>query len=245
MDNQQLLEQLKPYKEHITTVRKWDSFAKEHSLPSSAILINRFDSWDNMKTKLGLPSNAKKTYTLEELKVIAQEHKNYFTSFNTWNTYSQEHHLPSPATYIQHFEYWNEVKRFLGLPNENVKRPGYTKEIIEQVLREHGGNLENRTQWDEYAKEHNLPTYKTLKKFFTWEEIRQKCKKNNRFSLKEKELLEIGKKHYVEFTSSSKREWDVYAREHDLPSFQKFARVFGSWKKAKIAIIQAKETQQS
>ncbi|MDC3424266.1 hypothetical protein NC797_07060 [Aquibacillus sp. 3ASR75-11] len=235
-----LLSELEPHKRFITTVRSWDSYAKEHALPPSVTLIYQFGSWNNLKDKLGVKKNIRNQISHEHLLDIAKEHTEHFTSKRNWNEYAKKNGLPSQATYIKEFGSWNKVKDLLGLAHtEPVRLPNYTKKDIESVLREHGKNLQNRAQWDEYAKEKGLPTYKTLRKHFSWEEILGFSNVNRTFKYSRDKLISVAKRHYEVFAPASMNAWNEYAKEHSLPTTAAYLRVFGKWKKAKVEVLKS------
>jgi hypothetical protein len=239
MNSQMLLEKLKHHKEFITTVKEWDVYAKEHNLPPSVNLIYHFDSWSNVKKALGL-SILNKTYTFSDLEKIAYKHKKYFLRKRIWDRYSKEHELPSSSTFIKAFGSWQKVKEHIGLANEKRKNDLYSKEDIKKTLKKHAKNYINRKQWDEYAKEHKLPTYKTIKKHFEYEEILSIVNKIKPTPITKVELIKIALEHQDHFLSSSSRIWDVYATENKLPSSNKYLKVFGSWNKAKSEVSMRK-----
>lgn len=233
---QEILTLIKEHKAQITTVREWDKYAKEHNLPSSTVIIRHFDTWNKFKEKLHL-TISKQRYDKETLLKIAKEHQQFFTSKRVWDNYATQNGLPKAITYIHIFGSWNTPKELLNIEPTKKKGPrGYTADDIIKVLKEHGQNLKNRKQWDEYAREHNLPTYKTLRKHFTWEEILNMVNKRTPKRLSIKKLLEIGKEHYESFLNSTIHDWNEYAKELNLPSVHTFYRMFGSWKKAKIEV---------
>ncbi|PGT80572.1 hypothetical protein [Bacillus sp. AFS040349] len=244
-NKESLLKVLEKHANHLTTARGWTDYVKEQDqiLPSSGTLINHFGSWNDVKEALNIKGGfyKERVYDKETLLTIAGEHAEYFTTKSKWNKYAKEEGLPSTSTYIKMFESWNKVKEELELKptDEQAGSQGYTKEEIEQVLQVHGKNIVTRKQWDEYAHEHELPTYKTLKKHFTWEEILSYS--NVKKKKTRQELLDIAKKHYEVFASASMNIWNEYAIKHSLPSAHFYFKEFGSWKKAKVAVIKARD----
>lgn len=234
-----MLEIIKPHKAQITTVKEWDIYAKQHNLPPSITIIYHFKSWNNVKKALGIPI-LNKTYTFSELEEIAIKHKEHFQRKTLWDQYSKEHRLPASGTYINAFGSWKKVKEHIGLGNEKRKNDLYSKEDIKRILTEHAKNFINRKQWDEYAKEKRLPTYKTLKKHFDYDEILSIVKKEKQAPLTRNDLLRIALEHKEKFLAFSMKKWDIYASENHLPLSNTFFKAFGSWQKAKgeVAIRQ-------
>lgn len=235
MNKETLLELLEPHKQHLTTVKKWDVYAKEHKLPPSVNLIYHFKSWSNVKEAMRLPQ-LKKTYTFEQLETIAFSHKEHFLRKSIWDEYSKEHGLPASATFIKAFGSWQKIKEHIGLVNEKRKNDLYSKEDIQMVLKEHAEHYLNRTQWDEYAKEQRLPTYKTIKKHFEYDEILDIVGKEKPSPHSKVNLIKIALEHQDYFLHSSMAKWDVYAAQNKLPSSFIFYKVFGSWQKAKYEV---------
>lgn len=223
---------LKPHKNHLTTAKEWDVYAKEHKLPSSFNLIYIFGSWNETKKAFNL-SGQKASYTIDELKEIAIKNKEFMKSKGTWDQYSKEKGLPASATFIKAFGKWSELKNFIGLGGEKRKSDLYSKEQIHRILKEHAAHYVNRKQWDLYAKEHRLPTYKTIKKHFDYDEILEIVGRPKSTNFTHNELIQIAVKHKEVFLNSSMTAWDEYASENKLPSSHTFFSNFGSWRKAK------------
>lgn len=245
IDNKELVEQLIPYKDKITSANAWDAFVKEQDqkLPSARVLIYKFGSWNALKSVLGIKLK-KECYSREELESIAFKHKDHMLSKRIWDDYAPLHNLPSAQIFINTFGKWSDVKSLVGIHTELKKPDMYTKKQLKDILKKHGKNYENRNQWDVYAKEHNVPTYKTLKKHFTHDEILKIAKKTKSTRgrlITNEELISVALKHKKVFSSSMVK-WDVYAEEKKLPKSNTFHKKFGSWKKAKIAVTKAQLT---
>lgn len=238
MDNQLLIKKLLEHKKYITTARDWDSYAKEHNLPLSRTLINRFSSWNDLKEVLGINNKNVQHYDKNFLIEIGQKYKKHFISRRVWDKFAKQNSLPSSQAYYSQFNSWTEVKKMLGISEKPKVKSAYTKEEIETILKTHGGNLQSRTQWDIYAKENDLPTYLTIRKFFTWDEVLNICNKEKKYAFTEDNLINIAIKHYTTFINSSMAKWDKYANENDLPSSYTYYRMFNTWKKARIAVIE-------
>lgn len=231
MDNNELIKKLEEHKDHITTVKEWDDYAKENNLPPSVTLIYKFGTWNSLKSALKVPIISR-TYNEEELKNIALAHKEYMISKKVWDSYYKESGLPSSSTFIKRFGQWNNIKKIIGFSTERRRSDLYSKEEIRNILKEHAENFENRKQWDEYAKTHRLPTYKTIKKHFEYEEILEIVNKRKTFNYTKEDLLRVAREHEI-FLTSSMKIWDSYASENNLPSSYAFLRKFGTWRKAK------------
>lgn len=223
---------LEKHKKHITTVRQWDLYAKKHTLPSSQSLISVFGSWTMLKEELGLKDTDRKTELIE----IASKHLDMFTTIERWNKYAKENDIPNGYTYIAYFGSWNAVKDKLNLsystpyPSAEEK-----KEEMISVLKEHGTEYKDRTEWDKYAKEHSLPTYKTIRRYLSLQEVKEIVPKEIKYNYSKEELIKIAKRNFEHFSSMGK--WNKYAIEHGLPNAATYHRKFGSWKKAKLEVF--------
>lgn len=236
MNTKQLIELLKPHKNYLTTVKKWDEYAKEHGLPPSVTLIYHFESWNNVKNTFNLPVRSR-NLSKSDLEKIALQYKPYFERKSIWDEYSKKHSLPTSSTFIKVFGSWTNVKVFVGVNSEKKKRDLYSKEDIRKILMKHAKNYESRKQWDEYAKEHRLPTYKTIKKHFEYDEILDIVQKEQRRTpWKIDKLMKVVKKHKQVFLDSSYSQWNEYAKINQLPSSFVFHNAFGSWNAAKTEI---------
>ncbi|WP_209124401.1 hypothetical protein [Alkalihalobacillus sp. BA299] len=229
----EVLEILKEHKEHITSVRNWEHYAKEHSLPSSSSLIKIFGSWNNLKLMLGISANKK--YSKKELLDIANKHSEHFTTYSNWNEYASKHGLPVSTTFLIHFDSWNDVKKRLNLPLSTPNWRKYSKEEIKKVIEEHSEHFTSKLKWDEYSKENKLPDYRTIKNYFSWEEVQEFANVKINYRYSEEKLLEIAKKHSKHFTTMKR--WDEYAKENNLPSSMNYYRKFGSWNKVKAKLF--------
>lgn len=240
-----LLSFLEEHKEFLTTVRKWDDYALKANLPSSAFLINKYGSWNALKEKLGIPTSHKR-YTQDELLEIAKKHYKYFKSKRDWDDYARKEGLPSTSTFIKVFGSWNGIKEILQLePLERVGPKGYTKEELIEILAKHGDNFKDSIQWNEYAKENDLPTYKTIRKYLSYEEIATYVKPARNRPYNKDLLLTIGLNFYHEIQNFTMEEWNQFAKEQNLPSSHTFHRNFGSWKKAKECIAKVRLEKES
>lgn len=245
-ENREIIALLEPFKEKLTSANAWDSFVKEHAekLPSARVLIYKFGSWNDVKSALGIKYR-REPYSKEELTEIALKHKGHMLSKRIWDEYATLHDLPSAQTFINSFGKWSDIKASVGIKSELTKPCTYTKSQLKDILKRHGKNYESRFQWDAYAKENKLPTYQTLRKHFTYEEILKIVKKTR--SLKGKlltieDLIKVGLEHKAVFFSASMTKWDDYVEGKNLPKSNTYHKKFGSWKRAKIAVTKAQLT---
>lgn len=228
------IELIEPHKDKLTSVAEWDAYASENMLPSSSNLIYLFGSWNNLKKHFSLKIR-KPAYTKADLEIIAIKHKDFFVSKPIWDEYSKKKNLPASATFISAFGSWRNLKDILGIKSVRVKE-SYKKETLKKILKEHASNFINRHQWDIYAKENKLPTYKTIRKHFNYDEILKIVEKPKRINFSKEDLIKIALEHQDIFLHASMLKWDNYAKEKRLPSSGTFHKKFGSWRRAKHEI---------
>ncbi|WP_066418239.1 hypothetical protein [Sutcliffiella cohnii] len=234
LEKKQLVDKLLPHSKHITTVRDWDNYAREHSLPSSTKIIKMFNTWNEFKNNLMIDTN-KQPYTSSELLKIAEKHKKYLTTYQSWNEYAKKNGLPVSTTFLAHFKCsWNEFKRKLAIPISSPNWSKYSREEIEEVIQNHSQQFSSKLNWDSYSKKNNLPDYRTIKNFFTWEEVQRKANVKINKIYNEEELLAIAKEHSIHFTTMKK--WNEYAKEKGLPSAIVFYRKLGAWNSIKAKL---------
>lgn len=174
-------------------------------------------------------------YFKEDLLRIARMHIEHIEKSTSWTKFYRDNKLPSTQTYLSVFGTWGNLRKELGL-NVKKKRDVISKDEIEDVLKKHGKEFKTRKQWDEYAQEHKLPTYKTILKHFSYEEILDYAGKPKQRNFSKEELISLALKHRKSYISSSMKKWDEYAKEQGLPSSRQFNWVFGSWSEAKYEI---------
>lgn len=229
----EILDMLRKHKEHITSVRNWGRYAKEHSLPSSSSLIKLFGSWNDLKLRLGIRINKK--YSKKELLKIAKNHSKYFTTYSKWNEYASKHGLPVSTTFLTHFDSWNDVKNCLNIPVSSPNWRKYSKEEIIKIIKEHKEHFTSKLKWDEYSKENKLPDYRTIRNYFSWEEVQKMANVKVKHNYSHEELLKIARNHAPYFTTMKR--WDEYAKENSLPSSMNYYRKFGSWNHVKAKLF--------
>lgn len=235
MKKQEMFELLKQHKVKLTTVEEWNEYAKENNLPLFDTIRYHFGTWSNVKEELGL-TVTKRPYTRTELEKIAKKYKDKFLRKSIWDEFSKENKLPASATFIKEFGSWPKIQEHIKLENKKRKNDLYSKEDIRAVLKKHRKNYINRKQWDEYAKENKLPTYKTIKKHFDYDEVLTIVQNTSSSAMSKAELMKIALKHQEQFLKSSMKKWDKYANEKKLPSSYIFFKAFGSWMKAKTEV---------
>ncbi|WP_058306269.1 hypothetical protein [Gracilibacillus massiliensis] len=218
------------------TVTQWDKIAHHYNYPSSARLIYTFGSWNAVKQRLGFKGN-KRRYSEQELINIAQNHKKHFTSKRKWREYALNNDLPSELIYIQHFDSWNKAKEIVGEPLSRETNPiKYSKEDVTQIIKKNRSYFTSREDWDKYASYNKLPSYLTIKKYFSWEEVMNIAGVPVQYKYTEEELKKMLQKEHKKFLTSSIREWNEYAKDNHYPTSIVFIKRFKTWNQAKEAI---------
>ncbi|MGN8845230.1 hypothetical protein ACTNDN_20720 [Niallia sp. HCP3S3_B10] len=239
MNKEILIKLLRPHKKHLTTVEKWDDYASKHNLPSYYSLRKVFSDWNEIRSAVG--AKVKEKYDRESLIKIGKEHKEHAKTIRMWNDYSSDKRLglPSPGQILTVFKDWSSFKKAIEVENE--RSPKYTKQRIKEILEKHKEFFVSRAQWDIYASENKLPTYKTIRNHYTYEEILQIIEKKKVFNLSKEELIKLTLKreYFYKFLESTKTKWDEFARQNNLPSSYKYIKTFDTWLKAKEEINKA------
>ncbi|MCM3362551.1 hypothetical protein [Niallia sp. MER TA 168] len=238
MNKDTLIELLIPHKENLTTVGNWDEYASKHNLPSYYSLRKVFGGWNEIRNAVGV--KIKKKYDIDSLIEIGKKHREHAKTIRLWNKFaSNENGIPSPGQILTVFKDWSSFKKAINV--ESVRATKYTKIDIKKMLEEHKEFFISRSQWDTYAKENKLPTYKTIRNYYSYEEILNIVEKKKTFNLSKDELIELTlrKEYFYKFLNSSKTKWDEFARANNLPSSYKYIQTFDTWLKAKEEIDNA------
>lgn len=163
-NNEELILIINRYRDQLISARKWDSFAKRYTLPTSDTLIKNLGKWSNIKEQLELPPAApvKETYTKEQIIEVLKNHGKKYENPRSWNKYANEHSLPIYQTIRKYLSY-EEMKPFI-----NSKR-NYTKEELSTIAIRYREYFTTSKKWDNFAKENDLPTYLTYyRRFGSW-----------------------------------------------------------------------------
>lgn len=162
-------------------------------------------------------------------------HLEHIEKSTSWSKFYRDNKLPSTQTYLAIFGTWDKLRKELNL-DVKKKKDIISKNEIEAILKIHGKEFKSRKQWDEYAHEHKLPTYKTILKHFTYEEILDFAGKPKKRNFSKEELISLALEHRESFIGLSMTKWDEYAKEHQLPTARQYNWLFGSWSIAKQEI---------
>ncbi|UOQ43759.1 hypothetical protein MUN89_18025 [Halobacillus salinarum] len=157
---------------HFTTIKEWDRFAKENSLPKAKVYISVFSSWTQVKKELNVtPYQRKKKYSLNQIEEIIKVHKQHLTSKENWDAYAKDQKLPSYLTLIQFYK-WEDIKR---LANQPI-RYNYRKEDLMKIAKQNKFEFTTMNNWNRYAKKYKLPYAATyVRKFGSWRKAKLQC----------------------------------------------------------------------
>jgi hypothetical protein len=235
-----VLEVLRQHKAHLTTVEHYKEYAEQHDLPSPALLLKTFGSWNALKEQMGLQTYRKR-YSRQELEKILLEHQEHLKgNRRNWDLYAQKHKLPLTITLIQHFGTWENVKKVIG--EEVTTRERFIEER-EEFLKKMPSQIDipitTRQAWDQYAKEHKLPVYNTIRKYMEWRDFKKLFNPEIKRIYKDEELIALLQKHREH--ARSRNSWDEFAKENGFPTSITIHRRFGSWNKAKMLANQRDE----
>ncbi|WP_028393966.1 hypothetical protein [Bacillus cihuensis] len=171
ISDEELLKIAEEHKDKITSVNKWNQYAKENKLPHSQTFILRFGSWNDLKAKLNLETNRQHRpfkYGVEELKSILKEHSKEYTSINHWNQYAIEHKLPTHSVFERHLG-------LLMLEELTPFRDRVSKENLKDVILMHfPDSPPTMTEWTMVAKDMGLPSTSTITRCFgKWKDMKE------------------------------------------------------------------------
>lgn len=221
------------HKDHLKTAYHWEEYLKDNtSLPPVEEVLSKYTKWKNLRKSLNISVRVP-SFREDELLEIAKHYQEKFTTVRGWDSFADIYGLPKSVTYIKQLGNWNEIKEKLNFVPTSRDDYNYSnsKESIISVLKEHGSEYTNRTDWDVYAKENSLPTYKTIRKYISYDELKT-IVKSNRYT--NEELIKIARDHRENFTSINK--WNEHARENKLPNATTYIRRFETWKNARIKV---------
>ncbi|MEI2357876.1 hypothetical protein [Mesobacillus zeae] len=105
-------------KNHFISIKSWNNYAREHSLPVSRIYENQFGNWN--KAKETIFGNAKDiiiakppSLSIEDLLKIAITNIHYFKSKKTWDLFAVPNRLPRAETFANRFGTWSRAKEIV------------------------------------------------------------------------------------------------------------------------------------
>lgn len=158
------------------SAEKWKEYAKINGLPSTNTYITNFGSWTNAQLLVGVDQKKVKSYVnrydKEFLIKVAKENISYFINTSEWDRFATTNNLPNQYVFIRVFGSMAEAKKAIGII-EFPTRKSYTKEELIQIALEHISYFTTQTAWDNFARENNLPRYRSFANAFgSWKECK-------------------------------------------------------------------------
>ncbi|MDQ0273489.1 hypothetical protein [Cytobacillus purgationiresistens] len=170
----------------------------------------------------------------KELWKIVESNKNALGSVGGWDVYAKEQKLPRAQTIIKRLGKWNEIKDKLDIRTYDQNRPlKYTKEELIEILIQHKHFFKNSYQWNVYASEHNLPTFKVFETYLgkvKMEEILEKP-----LSIGMNEIADMIKTHFPS-QPPTYAEWNELAKVQPVVSTSTIIRYFNGWNNMKARV---------
>lgn len=162
-DKDTLMEILYQHKEHLTSVRAWNEYSKEHGLPHAATLMNQFGSWNNTKVAFSLEESKPQRpfkYSAEGLMDLLETHQAKFTTINDWNAFASDHGLPAYQTFERHLGR-DLVEEKTGMIVE------WNEEKLKKLIKSYFPTTPPTiVQWNKVANEFVLPKHTTIVRHF-------------------------------------------------------------------------------
>ena len=171
--------------------------------------------------------NRKSLYDKETLINLLTPHKEHLTSTGAWNQYSKQHNLPHSATLIKYFGSWNEAKSAFSLEQLNAHRPvKYTEEELRFLLDQYHDKFSTINDWNVYASDNNLPSFQTFERYLGREWIEEKT--GMVLEWNEEKLKKVIKLYFPD-NPPTVVQWNVLAKDKNLPTHMTIVRHFNSW----------------
>lgn len=194
---QNILEAVTPYIEHINTIRAWDAYRRlnpDLKLPSSEAIKRNFNSWNNFKKSIGLDVNLPShvDYTKDEYIQLLTPHKEHLKTMADWEKYRDrciEIELPSSSTIKTIFNSWKNVKKALKIDNLEKEKPKFNELMIKKNMTsaltedeyinliKHIEHLTTTSHWEKYRKQnpdlHLLSSSILQNRFTSWNCMKQ------------------------------------------------------------------------
>lgn len=246
----------KKYPQYLESQKDWDDFAEKHDLPISATFKNHFPKWYTVIELVTGEKVKEKRYTKEGILEVLAEHKPYLITQETWKQHAQEYDLPSVNTIVKHFGSFNAVKRKLSLTK--IQEREFTKEELWKIAQEHKAMF-YLSIWNFYATTYHLPTETAFINHFgsfkavqdklgiTEGECYEKALEQMKITVEKKKeiLLDLIETNVdtIDFIVNywnlldSKNQWEPFAKEKSLPTYNQLLSLFGSKKQLKQTIF--------
>ncbi|MEX3625436.1 hypothetical protein [Viridibacillus arvi] len=239
-----IIEEVLPFKKYLTSVRKWNDFAKD-DLPNSQTIIHYFGKWSYFKIKIGIkPEEEIETKKKEYIRIAKKYIGHFSKSASVWKTFAREHNLPSLTSYVSLFGSWSNAQLEAGINHENtIKLPfKYEREYLIQVAEENKEQFAHTAIWNDFSRQNNLPSqFAYINEFGSMLQAKREIGINeiNTVMRYSKEyLVRIAKDNIEHFTTE--KNWDRFAATNSLPRHRAYAHAFGTWRKSKKHILNKK-----
>lgn len=250
IQRKKILSEVSPYRNQITTAKSWNKLAKRENLTSTHTIVYYFDKWNNFKKELGIfiEEDEKNREKRAKYIDIAKQHISEFSkSAERWKKYSTLNDLPSTNTYIENFGTWANAQSLAGVDSKLSKNytNKYDKDYLIRVAKENISYFKHTSEWERFAKVHNMPgQHAYIRAFGSMENAKKELEIigiPTRKNYSKKELIQIALEHISHFTTQIV--WDRFARENNLPKSRTFANAFDTWKESKEFIHQLYENR--
>ncbi|MEK4247858.1 hypothetical protein MKZ20_21480 [Psychrobacillus sp. FSL K6-2684] len=173
--------------------------------------------------------NRKNLYDKDSLLLLLQEHKEHLTSTKAWNEYAKQHQLPHSSTLIKNFGSWNLTKEAFSLEQAKAHRPvKYTSEQLLEILDNYKSKFTNIYDWNMFASENQLPTFQTFERYLGKEFMEEQTGAGGTIKWDEDKLKELIKSNFPSKPPTVK-EWNLLAKEKQLPTHMTIIAYFNSW----------------
>jgi len=149
----ELIDMLKIHGHHFTSTESWNKYAKEHSLPSSTIILRSLDEEDK-ETYL---NRKKKGYSKARLKkLLVTSFPDTTPTANDWETFRKNKNepLPSQSVFITKFGSWTNALRetYEGKSNRSERRSYNEEELVAFMKRYFPYHAPTYTEWTSMKK---------------------------------------------------------------------------------------------
>ncbi|MCM3789910.1 hypothetical protein M3221_16080 [Domibacillus indicus] len=242
----------KKHARYFNSVVEWNEFAAEMELPKARTFIYTYGTWNRAKKEIFLEashihySGKAACDRKKELVDIAIQHAEHFEKIKDWNKHAEEMSLPYSRCYIYLFGSWNKAKEAIFGHQKKKNGVLVEKKQLIQSARTHIDAFTDIQSWNQYAEERDLPkAHHYIHHFGSWNEAKlaifrstEEVEYNPVRRYEKKELKKLAQDHAHHFTT--KKDWDDYAKERELPRSETFANHFGGWNKAKKLIFKEK-----
>jgi hypothetical protein len=152
--HQEKIEWVAPYWELLDSKKRWNQFAKEQSIPTYNEFLSLFDTKKQFKQTVFL--------------YIALQNKEYFNN-TEWDEYAKKHHFPLKIQYHNLFSSWKWVQQMVWGDKKESK-----KAYLLRKAKEHISHFTTYKEWNEYAREHSLPSASQYEAYFgSWNEAKK------------------------------------------------------------------------